>query len=218
MRENGRMNAPDDVMPWFSGLLDCEASTVVGLVPGGSRLTCASFTNRASSSRVGRRSRKAQGLISPGAQWEALSAEAGFIPGAEPPVGYMEAEQWAPLLEAVPPRTRYLTAYWRAWVTGEPAGTPSPTRICNERYRVHIWDREALHTAADDPTFEGPAYLWDSERSFVIATGYDFDSTIVGCSSGVATTILSDGRLEAAPVSRDLSLAFDGDRINPLGE
>lgn len=60
-----------------------------------------------------------------------------------------------------------------------------------------------------------PNLIWPEDRAWFVASGIDFDSTLVGGSAKVAGRILEDSRLEAFPVEpRDL-LTWHADKINP---
>jgi hypothetical protein len=61
---------------------------------------------------------------------------------------------------------------------------------------------------------QSPSLLWPSDRSWLLATEIDFDSTLVGGSAKLAEELLQATRLEAWPVGIDDDLTIDGDRIN----
>lgn len=61
---------------------------------------------------------------------------------------------------------------------------------------------------------QSPSLLWPSDRSWLLATEIDFDSTLVGGSTQLVQELLQATRLEAWPVGIDDDLTIDGDRIN----
>jgi hypothetical protein len=61
---------------------------------------------------------------------------------------------------------------------------------------------------------QSPSLLWPADRSWLLATEIDFDSTLVGGSTKLAAELLQATRLEAWPVGIDDELTIDGDRIN----
>jgi hypothetical protein len=61
---------------------------------------------------------------------------------------------------------------------------------------------------------QSPNLLWPADRSWLLATEVDFDSTVVGGSTELVEALLQETRLEAWPVGIDDNLTIDGDRIN----
>jgi hypothetical protein len=61
---------------------------------------------------------------------------------------------------------------------------------------------------------QSPSLLWPADRSWLLATEIDFDSTLVGGSTQLVQELLQATRLEAWPVGIDDDLTIDGDRIN----
>lgn len=61
---------------------------------------------------------------------------------------------------------------------------------------------------------QSPSLLWPADRSWLLATEIDFDSTLVGGSTELVAELLQATRLEAWPVGIDDDLTIDGDRIN----
>jgi hypothetical protein len=61
---------------------------------------------------------------------------------------------------------------------------------------------------------QSPNLLWPADRSWLLATEIDFDSTLVGGSTGLAEELVRATRLEAWPVGSNDDLSIDGDRIN----
>lgn len=61
---------------------------------------------------------------------------------------------------------------------------------------------------------QSPSLLWPADRSWLLATEIDFDSTLVGGSTELVEELLRGPRLEAWSVGFDGDLTIDGDRIN----
>jgi hypothetical protein len=61
---------------------------------------------------------------------------------------------------------------------------------------------------------QSPSLLWPADRSWLLATEIDFDSTLVAGSAELVEELLQATRLEAWPVGIDDDLTIDGDRIN----
>jgi hypothetical protein len=60
-----------------------------------------------------------------------------------------------------------------------------------------------------------PNLIWPADRSWLLASEIDFDSTLVGGSRAIVDAVLADERLEVAEVTADTDLTITGDRINP---
>jgi hypothetical protein len=61
---------------------------------------------------------------------------------------------------------------------------------------------------------QSPNLLWPADRSWLLATEIDFDSTLVGGSTQLVQELLQATPLEAWPVGIGDDLTIDGDRIN----
>ncbi|MGC5629215.1 hypothetical protein ACPYO6_13360 [Georgenia sp. Z1344] len=59
-----------------------------------------------------------------------------------------------------------------------------------------------------------PQLLWPADRSWVVASEIDWDSTIVAGSRTLVEEILADPRFEAYEVDEDSDLTWDGDTLN----
>lgn len=78
--------------------------------------------------------------------------------------------------------------------------------------------RAALNIAnqvtADWRLPQSPSLLWPADKSWLLATEIDFDSTLVGGSTQLVQELLQATPLEAWPVGIGDDLTIDGDRIN----
>lgn len=61
----------------------------------------------------------------------------------------------------------------------------------------------------------GPQLLWPADRSWVLASEIDWDSTVVAGSRSLVEAVLADGRFEAFEVGEGDDLSWEGDRVNP---
>lgn len=61
----------------------------------------------------------------------------------------------------------------------------------------------------------GPQLIWSADRSWVVASEIDWDSTIVAGSRALVDEVLADERLEAYEVDEDADLTWEGDVVNP---
>jgi hypothetical protein len=61
---------------------------------------------------------------------------------------------------------------------------------------------------------QSPSLLWPADRSWLLATEIDFDSTLVGGSKELTGELVQATRLEAWPAGIDDDLTINGDRIN----
>lgn len=61
---------------------------------------------------------------------------------------------------------------------------------------------------------QSPSLLWPADKSWLLATEIDFDSTLVGGSAELVAELLDATSLEVWPVGIDDDLTIDGDRIN----
>ncbi|MGI9588055.1 MAG: hypothetical protein ACR2MR_07590 [Dietzia maris] len=65
------------------------------------------------------------------------------------------------------------------------------------------------------PPSISPQLLWPADRSWVVASEIDWDSTIVAGSRSLVDAVLADERLEAFEVDADADLSWEGDLVNP---
>ncbi|WP_156466234.1 hypothetical protein [Janibacter sp. Soil728] len=65
------------------------------------------------------------------------------------------------------------------------------------------------------PPSISPQLLWPADRSWVVASEIDWDSTIVAGSRSLLDAVLGDDRLEAYEVDEDSDLSWEGDLVNP---
>jgi hypothetical protein len=66
----------------------------------------------------------------------------------------------------------------------------------------------------DDGELQSPQLWWPRDRSWVVATEIDFDSTIVAGSLELVESLLDGDGIEALRVSPDMSLQHDADTVN----
>ena len=73
----------------------------------------------------------------------------------------------------------------------------------------------SVSSRRDTPRASRPLF-WPADRAWCVASEIDFDSTLVGGTTELIEAISQEPTLESWPVEPDDSLAFDGDRVNPL--
>lgn len=89
-------------------------------------------------------------------------------------------------------------------------------------YRASITLYREVQDAANqdlggvDRSTPGPEFVWPADRSWIVNTDYDLDSTYIACEEDLAEAILTDPTLEALPVSRDTRVDDAADRINDV--
>ncbi len=84
-----------------------------------------------------------------------------------------------------------------------------------EHALVHATASKLLRDDPDEPdVVEGPEFVWPDDRSWVLNTDYDLESSYVACDDGMAERILTDASIEAVPVSRSMRVDGGADTIN----
>ena len=63
---------------------------------------------------------------------------------------------------------------------------------------------------------QSPNLFWSEDRAWCVASEIDFDSTLVGASSGLIDAILASPALDAWPIGPRDSLTADADHINDV--
>lgn len=75
-------------------------------------------------------------------------------------------------------------------------------------------ERGADRIGHNDQWRYSPSLFWPSDRSWLVASEVDFDSTLVGGSADLIEAIVGSPDLEAWRVEPDDSLTCDADKIN----
>lgn len=76
------------------------------------------------------------------------------------------------------------------------------------------WRDEELEAAGFGPSAESPGLVWPADRSWVLVSEVDFDSTIVGGSHALVQALCADPRIEALPIREGADLGWDADDVN----
>lgn len=90
-------------------------------------------------------------------------------------------------------------------------------------YRAPLVDLDEVHAAASellgDPPDKapGPEFVWPLDRSWMVTTDYDLESTYVACDDRIAEQILSAADIEALPLTRWTRVDNEIDQINRAG-
>ena len=66
----------------------------------------------------------------------------------------------------------------------------------------------------EDGVVQSPSWWWPQDRAWVVHTEFDYDSTLVACSSDAARALLDDPEIECLRVSPSTSLLINADRVN----
>lgn len=99
----------------------------------------------------------------------------------------------------------------RAYVVfhGDLAGFASPEWFLDVPWRDRIAEEQGF-----EPSALSPSLLWPDDRSWVVVSEVDYDSTIVGADPTLIRAICADPRLEAIPIAADTDLTWDADEVN----
>jgi hypothetical protein len=145
-------------------------------------------------------------------------------PGNDPEVGNLPPAMLASVLEVLASFTAdpgdCYHAVWDGWgwLHADGATGPLLSHPNRDYLLFHGPPRAALsighQVTADWRLPQSPSLLWPADRSWLLATEIDFDSTLVGGSTHLVQELLQATPLEAWPVGIDDDLTIDGDRIN----
>jgi hypothetical protein len=64
------------------------------------------------------------------------------------------------------------------------------------------------------PSAQHPSLIWPEDRTWVLVSEIDFDSTIVAGTTELVAAICADPSIEAMPVPADADLGWQGDEVN----
>jgi hypothetical protein len=93
--------------------------------------------------------------------------------------------------------------------------TGSVSELADPAWEQHApWRDRAPEEFGHPATAESPSIVWPADRSWVLASEVDLDSTIVGGSHGLIRALCTDPRLEALPIREGTDLGWDADDIN----
>lgn len=76
-------------------------------------------------------------------------------------------------------------------------------------WRDHIGEAHGF-----PPSAQAPSLIWPADRSWVIVSEIDFDSTIVAGPASLIAALVADPALEAFEIPGDADLTWDADRVN----
>jgi hypothetical protein len=76
------------------------------------------------------------------------------------------------------------------------------------------WRDRIAEAHGFEPAAQSPSLVWPDDRTWVMVTEVDYDSTIVGGTPELVRALAADPRLEAVPVAADTSLTWDSDEVN----
>lgn len=122
-----------------------------------------------------------------------------------------------------------MAAYWVGWRSVET--WPAP-HICIPRHRrdweyalfsgtlTDVLEQREIGCAddpwgwSDGPLEFSPSFVWPLDRSWLLGTDVDSDSTVVGGTEALIADICARSDLEAIRVSPSVELTFDADNVN----
>jgi len=76
------------------------------------------------------------------------------------------------------------------------------------------WRDTGLETLGFPPSAHCPSLVWPADRTWVLVTEVDYDSTIVGGTPELIRALCADTRLEALPIREGADLTWDADEVN----
>lgn len=76
------------------------------------------------------------------------------------------------------------------------------------------WRDTTMEEHGFAPSAESPSLIWPADRSWVVVSEIDWDSTIVAGSSELQHALCTDPRLEALGIRADAFLHWDSDEVN----
>lgn len=76
------------------------------------------------------------------------------------------------------------------------------------------WRDPELEAAGFAQFAAAPSLVWPADRSWVVVSEVDWDSTVVGGSRELVAAICDDSAVEALPLPADASLQWDADEVN----
>ena len=141
------------------------------------------------------------GWLHPGSSAALMSFSADGEPDADPPPRVDETipfgpAEWEDRKLELPNRAYFVFDFDLARLT-EPAWTEDS----GWGWGTSFWE-------------DTPNLIWPLDRSWFLVSELDFDSTVIGCSSEVATALQADPMLETAAIPEGSSLGFDADDVN----
>ncbi|MEU4014291.1 hypothetical protein AB0E56_03410 [Microbacterium sp. NPDC028030] len=90
-----------------------------------------------------------------------------------------------------------------------------PRTFADPDWMLHVpWRDLPAERHGFPPSAQSPSIIWPEDRSWVLVSEVDFDSTVVAGSAALINAICSDDRLEAFPIPSDADLSWGADAVN----
>jgi hypothetical protein len=139
-------------------------------------------------------------------QWESIAKHGDPAPR----VGELDAGTWSALVKhfATP---GVWCATWTGWGGTPVAAEYALLQLPQREYRLNHGE---VGRARIDQSGQPASYIWPADHSWIVATGIDYDSTIVGGDPQLLSRVGADSRIETASVNGSESLAIDADVLN----
>lgn len=101
-------------------------------------------------------------------------------------------------------------AFWDGW--GQPLEGAPLTGSIGIGFRSYGLGCAPVNCSCEFPF--SPGFWWPMDRTWLVATDIDMNSTLVGCDRAVADQVIAAARLEAFEVSREARIDECGDTVN----
>lgn len=165
----------------------------------------------------------------PGMEWVSIAGAWRYVsedvqPGLwdRPPAdGSLDARAHATLAAVLEKHTsaqRYWFAFWEGYGVLPDEWTRRYPRVPMEQRAMYLFSGTPADAATMLPVFtwdQSPTLWWPDDHAWCVATELDLMSTYVGAGRACADAILTAADLETAQVSREQTVRWDGDLINP---
>lgn len=90
-----------------------------------------------------------------------------------------------------------------------------PRAFADPEWVLHVpWRDRPAEEHGFPPSAQSPSLLWPEDRSWVMVSEVDFDSTIVAGSPALVEALCADERLEALPIPEGADLTWGADTVN----
>lgn len=91
----------------------------------------------------------------------------------------------------------------------------APRAFADSEWVRHVpWRDLPAEEQGFPPSAQSPSILWPEDRTWVMVTEVDYDSTIVAGSAELIRKICADALLEALPIPEGADLHWEADRVN----
>jgi hypothetical protein len=167
-------------------------------------------------------------VVHPEMQWNSISTDARSggcsglrWDGAKPSIAGMSFSLWASVSRILMQNTLSVDTFYYGLSTIHSDVADSfqdavPFVFGDRAFVICRLSRTELECEADreKASLLPPNILWPADKSWYLASEYDFDSTLIGGSEAIVRSMMSNAALEALEIGPEASLAADADRLN----